>query len=128
MQMRGNRLLAQCVAGEPSRYFALVTGIFKMQKVVGIILLVLTIGVLLFFAPICWVLRNGMGPDSTMSSGYHAVGRFLFLFVFPVVALSPVWGVALVLIKAGSEKPRQVQKPSAPKDSAWPPPPTKLPI
>src|SRR4051794_37857313 len=38
--------------------------------------------------PLCWTLRDGLGPDSVESHGAHAVARFLFTFY---------WGPVLVV-------------------------------
>lgn len=37
--------------------------------------------------PLCWVLRDGLGPDATESSGWAAVERFLPTFYWGPVAL-----------------------------------------
>jgi hypothetical protein len=40
----------------------------------GLLLIWILIG------PICWILRDGLGPDSVASHGLHAVVRFLLTF------------------------------------------------
>ena len=41
--------------------------------------------------PFCWMLRDGLGPDSVQSHGPHAVARFLGTFY---------WGPVLVALVA----------------------------
>ena len=41
--------------------------------------------------PLCWLLRDGLGPDSIDSHGTHAVARFLLTFY---------WGPTLVVLVA----------------------------
>ena len=41
--------------------------------------------------PFCWLLRDGLGPDSVESHGAHAVARFL---------LTLYWGPVLVALAA----------------------------
>ena len=48
-------------------------------------------GVVLFWAlgigPLCWILRDGLGPGAVDSHGAHAVVRFLLTFYWgPVLA------------------------------------------
>jgi hypothetical protein len=47
-------------------------------------------GLLLFWvliAPLCWVVRDGLGPNAVDSHGLHAVTRFCFTFYWgPVFA------------------------------------------
>jgi hypothetical protein len=38
--------------------------------------------------PLCWILRDGLGPDSVDSNGWHAVARFLMTFYWGPVALA----------------------------------------
>ncbi len=40
-----------------------------------------------FVGPFCWVLRDGLGPDSVSSSGFTAVCRALMTFYWGPVAL-----------------------------------------
>ena len=42
----------------------------------------------ILIAPIVWVLRDGLGPDSVRSSGIHAISRFLTTFYWGPVALA----------------------------------------
>lgn len=50
-------------------------------------------GVLLFWVlgigPLCWILRDGLGPKSMESHGLAAVARFFFTFY---------WGPVLVVL------------------------------
>ena len=40
------------------------------------------------FGPICWILRDGLGPDAVDSHGWQAVARFLRTFYWgPITVL-----------------------------------------
>ena len=42
----------------------------------------------LCFAPIAWIMRDGMGPDSVTSEGLAAVQRAFFTFYYGPIALA----------------------------------------
>lgn len=42
----------------------------------------------LTFAPIAWIMRDGMGPDSVTSEGLAAIQRALFTFYYGPIALA----------------------------------------
>ena len=44
--------------------------------------------------PLVWILRDGLGPDSTDSSGWEAVGRMFWTFYWgPATLLACLFGV-----------------------------------
>jgi hypothetical protein len=49
-------------------------------------------GLLVFWVlgagPLCWLLRDGLGPDSLDSTGWRTVARFLTTFYWGPVALA----------------------------------------
>jgi hypothetical protein len=51
---------------------------------------------LFFIGPFAWILRDGLGPDSTTSGGWHAIVRMLWCFYWgPATILAGlVWGAA----------------------------------
>ena len=45
------------------------------------------VGFLLLMAPFAWILRDGLGPDSTTSAGWEAVARTFWCFGWGPLAL-----------------------------------------
>ncbi|MBB4128776.1 hypothetical protein GGR77_004107 [Xanthomonas translucens] len=45
----------------------------NLRNVLGWSLITLAIGLVLIAAYWCWILRDGLGPDAMMSTGYAAV-------------------------------------------------------
>ncbi len=48
--------------------------------------------------PLCWILRDGLGPNSVESSGWHALIRFNLTFFWGPVALLLAGFVVLVTL------------------------------
>ena len=57
---------------------------------------VLLICSLLFFLPFAWILRDGLGPESTTSSGLDAIWRCFMTFWVGPVAIGLALGGYLV--------------------------------
>ena len=59
-----------------------------MKQAVLVALCGLTLFWLIAVGPLCWMLRDGLGPDSTESHNLLAVERLLFTFYWgPVAAI-----------------------------------------
>jgi len=41
----------------------------------------------LLLGPLCWILRDGLGPNSVDSSGWQAIWRFLLTFYWGPICL-----------------------------------------
>lgn len=55
---------------------------WRALLVAGLVFWVVGIG------PLCWLLRDGLGPNSVDSHGWHAIVRFLLTFYWgPVTAV-----------------------------------------
>jgi hypothetical protein len=70
-----------------------------MRRVVAAILDSLLIFWVLLVGPLCWILRDGLGPGAVDSHGVYAVLRFLFTFYW-----GPVLGALVVLRLALRER------------------------
>jgi len=63
----------------------------------------------LLIGPLCWILRDGLGPSSVDSMGSNAIVRFLFTFYWGPVLVA----LALLRLLAGwFHQNKQAQKSS----------------
>ena len=59
----------------------------------------------LIIVPFAWILRDGLGPESTDSSGRHALGRwFMTFYAGPILILLVAAAIGAGLIRRSNAK------------------------
>ncbi len=62
------------------------------RKVIGFLILLFSFALLFLIIVMCWILRDGLGPDSVTSHGMEALQRFI-LGCWPTVLIPSILGL-----------------------------------